>query len=166
MHPTDGPAEEWFGDGTFFDTAWRSGLSGTASPESLVQSRRPAEPRWASTLTCSPTPSFFARLLFCPPSVAPALSPVSPVCFSSPPRERSRLEAVPCTDGYRFAKRQRESAIQECEKSANDGAFRDSPTAARRPAFRFHSSRCLNCPSNLTGHSHPNTPDNGGWGKR
>jgi hypothetical protein len=29
--------------------------------------------------------------------------------------------------------------------------------------FRFRSSRCLNCSSNLIGHIDPNKPANGGW---
>jgi hypothetical protein len=33
---------------------------------------------------------------------------------------------APCDDGYRFAKRQRKSAIHESGKSANDRPFRDS----------------------------------------
>jgi hypothetical protein len=37
---------------------------------------------------------------------------------------------------------------------------------SRDAAFRFHSSRYLNCLSNLTGHSRLNTPNTGGWEER
>jgi hypothetical protein len=55
-------------------------------------------------------------------------------------------------DGYRFAKPQGESAFYESQKSPPRRHFRDSIGAQGGAAFRFDSSRCLNCHSNLTSH--------------
>src|SRR5665647_1133993 len=38
---------------------------------------------------------------------------------------------------------------------------RDLAAGCAEDAFTFDSSRYLNCPSNLTGHDHPNKPANG-----
>ncbi|MBN8961605.1 MAG: hypothetical protein J0H71_10750 [Rhizobiales bacterium] len=84
-----------------------------ASPQSLA-----ALPRWTSALTCSPTPSFFCRrpcLIGRTPGVSlftPSATVVAPHRFVMPRRFIVR-ERRACTDGYRFAKRQGKSAIQE-----------------------------------------------------
>lgn len=55
-------------------------------------------------------------------------------------------------DGYRFAKPQGESVFYESKKGLPRRHFRDSIGVQGGATFRFDSSRCLNCHSNLTGH--------------
>jgi len=67
------------------------------------------------------------------------------------------------SDGYRFAKPHGKSNSANCAAIQQNSGFSRPLTGAAGPAFRFDSSRCLNCPSNLIGHDHRNKPANGGW---
>ena len=64
-------------------------------------------------------------------------------------------------DGYRFAKSEGKPNSGLARKPLPTAHFRDFPADGPRPAFTPHSSRSLNCPSNLIGHDHPNKPANG-----
>jgi hypothetical protein len=113
MRPAGDPAEEWFGNETFF---LRRGdrvstvTSGFAAvnfdpdvfADALVFCRCPC---LRCRVRLSPTASF-AMIVVAPHRVA------MPVPF-----------IAPCGDGYRFAKHHGKPAIQKCGKSANGRAF-------------------------------------------
>jgi hypothetical protein len=64
-------------------------------------------------------------------------------------------------DGYRFAKPQGKPIFANARKPAPAKHFCDFAAAGAARPFTPDSSRCLNCPSNLIGHDHPNKPANG-----
>jgi hypothetical protein len=66
----------------------------------------------------------------------------------SPPR----IVRAFVSDGYRFAKPHGKPNSANSATIQQNKHFRDSAAVARRIAFRFDSSRCLNCSSNLIGH--------------
>jgi hypothetical protein len=59
-----------------------------------------------------------------------------------------------------FAKQQGKPNPQNGE-NPRKAAFSHIRPSTRRRAFTTDSSRCLNCPSNLIGHDHPDKPANG-----
>jgi len=64
-------------------------------------------------------------------------------------------------NGYRFAKCHGKPNSANARKPAWHRYFCNSVIAGAGSAFTLHSSRYLNCPSNLIGHDHPNKPANG-----
>jgi len=74
------------------------------------------------------------------------------------------LRASGTTDlahGYRLPNIARQLRALERREPAPDKHFLDLTSAGGVSAFTPDSSRCLNCPSNLIGHDHPNKPANG-----
>ncbi|WP_375413183.1 hypothetical protein [uncultured Bradyrhizobium sp.] len=69
-----------------------------------------------------------------------------------------------CCNGYRFAKRQGKSNSANPAVIQQTRCFCEAAISAVQIPFRFDSSRCLNCSSNLIGHDHPNKPRRTRWG--
>jgi hypothetical protein len=77
--------------------------------------------------------------------------------LASPPQKPALL-----CNGYRFAKSNGKPSLSPWHKSLRHKGFCDAARLGGAFAFRFDSSRYLNCSSNLTGHDHPNAPGYGG----
>ncbi len=107
------------------------------------------------------------RLGFGPDVFADALVPCRRIVArrSIPPKTCSRpitaSAGTRCGDGYRFAKRQGESNSAGRPVIQQNKRFCDFGGGTEPMPFRFDSSRCLNCSSNLIGHDPPNKPANG-----
>jgi hypothetical protein len=82
---------------------------------------------------------------------------VTPAAATSAPRT-ARAFAI---DGYRFAKPHGKPNPANSATIQQNMHFGDCAIGASRIAFRFDSSRCLNCSSNLIGHDDRNKPANG-----
>ncbi|MET0219796.1 MAG: hypothetical protein ABW213_03980 [Tardiphaga sp.] len=66
-------------------------------------------------------------------------------------------------DGYAIAKPQGKPSLHLRRKTPETPGFLQFARCPGSCGFSFRSSRCLNCSSNLIGHSDPNKPANGGW---
>jgi hypothetical protein len=111
MRPAGDPAEEWFGNETFF--LRRGDRVSTVTSGSAAVNFDPDV--FADALV------FFAGV----PLVAAGFVPTALFHPKSslPRRIFCARNATPCGDGYRFAKHHGKPAIQKCGKSANGGAF-------------------------------------------